>query len=574
MTPVEQIKDRLNIVDVVSMYVKLDSAGKNLKGKSPFTNEKTPSFFVSPEKGLYHCFSTGKGGDIFTFVQEMEGLDFKGALKVLADRAGVKLGNFNKEVSNELDKLYDVTEESTRIFEENFKNSKEALDYLKSRGVEDYVIKDFRLGYSPLGWRNLYDVLKVKFTDKEIVLAGLGKKTDKGIYDTFRDRIMFPITDTAGRPIGFSGRILHDVVQPSGGKSAKYVNSPDTPLFNKSDVLFGLDKAKNFIRKYNFTILVEGQFDVVMMHQAGFRNTVGVSGTALADSLSGANGVNNLGLVKRLSNNIVLAFDSDVAGIRATKRSAAIALTLGMDVKAISIPGVKDPADFILESGKTGFESLLHEAKHIIEFSVLKIKENAKDERDIGNKIRTEVLPDVAKLQSEIEKSYFIKRISELIDISQDILWKDLEKIDINSPEQQHIPDQIQPDNNRADNIERRLMGIYYSKSEDQKIKDSLSKIIGEEKFEELVKKFSDLKQELIFETETNELEEEGSSLDEMMKNLEEDYLSVELEDIKLKLKKAEVSSNDEEANKLTLLYQDLAKRLGEIKNSRHINNY
>lgn len=574
MTPVEQIKDRLNIVDVVSMYVKLDPAGKNLKGKSPFTNEKTPSFFVSPEKGLYHCFSTGKGGDIFTFVQEMEGLDFKGALRVLADRAGVSLANVDKKTSNIKDRLYEITEEATKIFESFLMESKEAMDYFKNRGVEDYVIRDFRLGYAKDGWRNLYDKLKNKFTDEEIVLAGLGKKSDKGIYDTFRDRIMFPITDSAGRPIGFSGRILHDKVLPSGGKLAKYVNSPDTPLFNKSDVLFGLNKAKSFIRKYNFTILVEGQFDVIMMHQAGFRNTVGVSGTALSDNLSGANGVNNLGLAKRLSNNIVLAFDADEAGIRATKRSADIAMSLGMDVKVVSILGGKDPADFIQEFGKSGFESLLHEAKHIIEFNVLKIKNNSKDIRDLGNKIRMEVLPELTKIESEIEKSYFIKKISDLTDIEEEVLWKDFNKIIPNIENEIKIPAARKQENNRYEGIQRKLIGIYYSKGEDEKIKESISKIIGDEKFIELSKKFSDFKQELIFETETGETQEEDYGLDEMLKNLEEDYLNIELESIKSELKKAEKSQDDKEANKLTLLYRDLSKRLGEIKNSRHINNY
>lgn len=570
MNPVEQIKDRLNIVDVVSMYVKLDPAGKHMKGKSPFTNERTPSFFVSPDKGLYHCFSTGKGGDIFTFIQEMEGLDFRGALKVLAERAGVKLGPVDVKAANERDRLYEITELATQMFETGLANSPEALQYLKDRGVEDHVIRDFRIGYVPEGWRYLYEELSKKFSDADIVLAGLGKKTDKGIYDTFRDRIMFPIMDTAGRPIAFSGRILHD-----DGKSGKYVNSPDTPLFNKSDVLFGLDKAKNFIRKYNFTILVEGQFDVVMMHQAGFRNTVGVSGTALADNLGGVNGVNNLGLVKRLSNNLILAFDADSAGIKAAKRSAHIGLKLGMDVKVVSIPGAKDPAEFIKESGKEGWGAVLREAKHIIEFETEKIKEGAKDERDLGNKIRTEVLPEIAALGSEIEKSYFIKKVSDMTGLDEGAMRKDLEKVIIQVDSSPDTPVVAKKESSRASSIERKIMGIYFAKPDDVSIKDALSKIMTEEKFQELIIQFEPVKQELMFENEMIVGDvPEGIAMTEMLRNLEEDYLTVRVDAIKLKLKKAENEANDDEANKLSIEYQDLAKRLANIKNSRHINKF
>ncbi len=578
MTPVEQIKDRLNIVDVVSMYVTLTPAGKNLKGKSPFTNERTPSFFVAPDKGLYHCFSTGKGGDIFTFVQEMEGLDFRGALKVLAERAGVKLGPVDVKASELRDRLYDMTEKATQVFEKALAESEEAKQYLRDRGVEEHVIRDFRIGYAPGTWRHLYDELKKDFSDADILAGGLGKRVDKGpstgsghsgIYDTFRDRIMFPITDSAGRPIAFSGRILHP-----DEKSAKYVNSPDTPLFNKSDVLFGLDKAKNFIRKYNFTTLVEGQFDVVMMHQAGFRNTVGISGTALSDSLVGANGVNNLGLVKRLSNNLILAFDADSAGIKAAKRSAHIALTLGMDVKVVAIPGAKDPAEFIQSSGKDAWSALLREAKHIIEFETERIKEGAKDVRDLGNKIRAEVLPEIATVGSQIEKSYFIKKVSEMTGLDEGAMWQDLEKINIPNQQNIDVEQKTKVEASRAESIERKIMGIYFGKSEDKNIETELGKIMGEDKLKNLIAKYEPVKQELIFEREMVADEVGEITFTEMLKNLEEDYLSRILDELKLQLKNAERENKDEEAEKLSVEYQNLVKRLAEIKNSRHLNKF
>jgi DNA primase len=568
MTPVEQIKDRLNIVDVVSMYVKLEPAGKNLKAKSPFTNERTPSFYVSPDKGLYHCFSTGKGGDIFTFVQELEGLDFRGALKVLADRAGVKLGPVDVRAEKERDRQYEIMEKATEFYETNLANNPEAMKYLKDRGVEDHVIKDFRIGYAPADWRRLYDELKGKYPDRELVMAGVGKQSPKGIYDTFRDRIMFPIMDTAGRPIAFSGRILHP-----DEKSAKYVNSPDTPLFNKSDVLFGLDKAKHFIRKYNFTTLVEGQFDVVMMHQAGFRNTVGVSGTALSESLAGASGVNNLGLVKRLSDNLVLAFDADSAGEKAAKRSAHIALGLGMDVKVVSITGGKDPAEFLQTNGKDAWSALLRDARHVIEFTTMKIMSASSDAREQGRRIQAEVLPDIAALNSEIEKSYFIKKIRDLSGIDEAVLQRELDKIRTPGDKSVSTAPEKREERSRTQSIERKLLGLYFSKSDDAHIKEELARAFGQEKFDELLKKYQDVRQELVFETEMISAEEDGEiSYREMLTNLEEDYLSARMDSLKSRIKEAEVGRNDNEAEKLAEEYQQMARRLGEIKNSRHIN--
>ncbi len=296
-SPVQQIKERLSIEEVVSSYIKLDRAGANLKARCPFHNEKTPSFFVSPDRGSYYCFGCGAKGDIFTFIEEFEGLDFKGALKILAERAGVPLVQYNKEKEGEKERLYKAMEEATKFFEKNLVENQEALKYLRERGLENKTIRDFRIGFVKNDWRELYSHLQmIGFTDIEIEKAGLAKKTEKGMYDRFRGRIMFPISDSSGRIIAFSGRILED-----DGKSAKYLNSPETPIFNKSSVLFGIDKAKDSIRKNNFSILVEGQMDLILSHQAGFKNTVASSGTAMTDSiLSKENIINNLGLIHQI----------------------------------------------------------------------------------------------------------------------------------------------------------------------------------------------------------------------------------------------------------------------------------
>jgi len=206
-SPVQQIKERLSIEEIVSSYIKLEKAGANLKAKCPFHNEKTPSFFVSPERGNYYCFGCGAKGDIFTFVEEFEGLDFKGALKILADRAGVSLAQYSREKEGGKEKLYKIMEEATKFFEKNLVADKSVSEYLKTRGLEDKTIKDFRIGFIKEDWRLLYSHLKeIGFTDEEIERAGLVKRTEKGIYDRFRGRIIFPISDSIGRIIAFSGR--------------------------------------------------------------------------------------------------------------------------------------------------------------------------------------------------------------------------------------------------------------------------------------------------------------------------------------------------------------------------------
>lgn len=574
-SPVDKIKERLNIVDVISMYINLIPAGKNFKAKSPFKNEKTPSFFVSPDKGLYHCFSTGRGGDMFTFVQEMEGLDFKGALRVLADKAGVSLKDFNPKEKEEKDKFYEIMEEATLLFEKMLSENKEVFSYIKDRGLEDSTIKEFRIGYVPLGWRNLYDVLSKKYSDEDLEKVGLIKKTDKGAYDTFRDRIMFPLMDSSGRVVAFSGRIFKD-----DGKSGKYVNSPDTPIFSKSNFLYGIDKAKNYIRKYNFTTIVEGQFDLIMLHQFGFKNTVAVSGTALAEEETKrvdekVEGYTNIGLIKRLSNNLVLAFDSDSAGVNAARRSANIALSMGMDAKIIDMPEGKDPADFLKENGKEKWSELLRSASHVIEFYTSKIVQSSKDKREIGRRIKEEVLPEVAIIESDIEKSYFIKKISEITGLSEADIKSDASKIKLDKREViKGDPPPVREKKSRVDLLEKKVMSIYYI-DESKDIKDKIVKVLTEDKFSELNKRYGDKKQQLVFEAEVSVDDKTKEKIfSEILNNLEEVYLNERLSEIESSLKDAESQRDDERAEKLVIEYQSIARKLQEIKNSRHINNY
>ncbi|MFZ1019711.1 MAG: DNA primase [Minisyncoccia bacterium] len=588
---VAKIKDRLNIEEVVSSYIKLEKAGANLKARCPFHNEKTPSFFVSPERGSYYCFGCGASGDIFTFVEEFEGLDFKGALKLLADRAGVTLEVYSREqkevkeeIQNEKERLYEVMEEATKYFENNLQNNKEALEYLKSRGLNEKSIKDFRIGFAILDWRKLYDYLKAKnlpagrqgFTDVEIEKAGLAKRPEdktKAMYDRFRGRIMFPINDSSGRAIAFSGRLLEvglsaEALAKAG---AKYLNSPEMPIFSKHAVLYGIDKAKDSIRKNNFSILVEGQMDLILSHQAGYKNTVATSGTALSDAtMSKENVVSNLGLIRRLSENLVLAFDADKAGASATIRAGKIALSLGMDVKVVEMPEGIDPADLIsgngLPEGPQGADAwreAIRNSKHLIEFLLNKILKNCKnDTRKAGKEIKEKILPFVDALSSSIEKNYFLKKISDQSGIPENALQDDLRKIE---QELKYVP--TLSDNSvggvgiptesvgKKTYIERKLLGIALWKKNKE-----LEKSLGQ-----ILEKYKDSGNDLIFEAEVfyGNSENLEKDIGELLANLEEEKIN---EELLRKMQELRITKNKDIEKELLLAIQNLNKQKHEKK--------
>ncbi len=424
-TTVEQIKERLSIADVLSTYIKVEKSGINFKARCPFHNEKTPSFFISPARNSYYCFGCGAKGDIFSFVQTFEGLDFKGSLKLLADRAGVSLKNETGISRDAKEKLFEVVELATMFFEQELQKNPQAQEYLKTRGVTSETIKSFRIGFAPDGWRTLSTYLQGKKISEAILQeVGLIKKTEKTAYDRFRNRIMFPLCDSSGRVIGFSGRTLVD-----DENSPKYLNSPETPLFDKSSVLYGLDKAKEDIRKRGYAILVEGQFDLLLSHQAGVRNTVAASGTALSDEApSGDRGVTNLQMISRLSKNVVFAFDGDTAGVKATYRGSLLALGLGMDVKIAELPEGVDPADVIRKS-KDDWIRILKDTKDAVTFFTSFFTKKVTDARVKAHTVYTDILPLVAKMPSALDREHFLEQVRKITGLSLDALRVDLERV-------------------------------------------------------------------------------------------------------------------------------------------------
>ncbi len=593
---VEKIKEKLGIEEVIGSYIKLDRAGKNLKGKCPFHNEKTPSFFVSPERGSYYCFGCGAKGDIFNFIEQFEGLDFMGSLKLLAERAGVSLefDRNNEEYKTEKEKLLAIMEDATVFFEKNLSHSKEAQDYVKSRGITSDTAHKFRLGYIPADWRLLYTYLiqdkkSQKYTDADIEKAGLIKRPDagdggvqKGYYDRFRGRIMFPISDSSGRVIAFSGRILVD-----DGKSAKYLNSPDTILYNKSTVLYGIDKAKQDIRIKNYSIMVEGQMDLVLSHQAGIRNTVAVSGTALTDSIfSKENTVNNLGIVKRLSNNIILAFDSDNAGRKAAMRSATIAMSLGMDVKIADLPEGKDPADLVL-SNPEEWKNVLRNSKPVVEFQINTVLKQNLDPRKLPKALRDNVFPFIAPITGAMEKAHYIKLIKEKTGLSEESIKEDLIKTEaslMNSNEEAVAGVEKIGEKNgiesKINTVVRKLFGLlsYLEKEPENSAliaghREDMKRIAGS-RFENMLSTLGPYKNELLLEAEVNyglgaDKKEVLKDLEELLINFEEDIIRQEFAIAMAELAKAEREKDSKNIEGLVKKCQTLSMRISELSKKK-----
>lgn len=583
-TTVELIKERVPIEELLSSYLKLEKAGKSFKARCPFHNEKTASFFVSPERGGYYCFGCGAKGDIFSFVEQFEGLDFRGGLKVLAEKAGIPLV-IDQKADGERDRIFQITEEAAKYFEDQYERSSAAKDYLKSRGISPETRKDFRIGWAPEDWQGLFNQLKSRGWKEDFIeKAGLAKKRESGpgYYDRFRGRIIFPITDSSGRVIAFTGRILKD-----DGKSAKYLNSPDTPLFNKSRILFGLDKAKSEIRRVGYSILVEGQMDLVLSHQVGVKNTVAASGTALTDQQNDKDGVaSNLELVHRLSPNMIIAMDSDKAGRAAAMRAvAATALSLGMAVKIAEIEGGKDPADLIL-SNPENWRNVLKNAKHVVDFELNNILKEVTDPHKVSRAVKERIFPFLARIESEMDKAYYVKVIAERTNISERAVWDDFRKTNQGTVAEESFsnksslplsagsPTSVSSLNStsRFDLVERRMFGLL-ALLENAGLPSAADyreqiKKIASESYESRLAKIKPLLPELSFEAESlfgtdpNRL---NIHMKEVISNFEEDLINLDLIKTMGELKIAEKAADQAKVTELAKKCQVLSIRKAEV---------
>ncbi|MCC6290909.1 DNA primase [Candidatus Nomurabacteria bacterium] len=547
---VEQVKAKLNIVDFVSDYLKLEKAGTNWKARCPFHNEKTPSFFVSPARQTWHCFGCNRGGDLISFAEEIEGLEFLPALKMLAERVGVPLESSHVRKDNtEKENLYRLLEVARDYYVEQLSDQIAAREYLISRGLKPETMKSFALGFAPAGWQSLTSFLSGRRFSEDIMLkSGLVLRSEKNgsIYDRFRSRIMFPLSDSAGRVVGFSGRIFGED-DGSGSVGGKYVNTPETILYHKSDILYAYDRAKLAIRRAGHCIVVEGQLDLLLSHQSGFLQTVAVSGTALTNE--------HLTLIKRLTDKIVMAFDGDKAGLAAASRSISLALAAGFEVKLVALPKGHDPADIIVKDEKI-WSDLLNGAKPVIDFLLDTMTTSAKDKLDLIHKIEQDVYPYLVSLPNAHDREYYLSRVSLLTQLSENIIREKLYSI---KKMESKIGGKVATTETRTDRILTQLFGLWW---QGQDLKERLRNILGEKRFNETMAKLELKKNELVLTMElgyagmaSDKLEQE---IQELFSNLQIDLWQEEIEKLRFKLSR-EPEQEDTILKELQKIYQKIS---------------
>jgi DNA primase len=414
MDAVEEVKSRLNIEDVIAEYVQLKRAGRNFKGLSPFNSEKTPSFVVSPEKQIWHDFSSGRGGSVFSFVMEMEGLDFRGALELLARKAGVDLEQFNGQPDGNAklkDTLYAISEQAAKFYQVQFTKHTPALEYvLTTRGFSKQTALDFRLGYSPNNGTALLEYLKKKgHKEEDIIKAGLATKRYRDASDMFRGRLMVPLQDAQGRVVGFTARDLE------GSTTApKYINTPATLIYDKSRHVYGLHLAKDTIRKSKFAVLVEGNLDVIASHQAGVTNTVATAGTALTEP--------QLKTIGRFAPDIRLAFDADKAGLAATERAIPLASKAGVSLSIITIPEGKDP-DELIRKDPVLWKEAIQSQQYALDWLIDRYQTQYNLAGGQGKKQFSDALmPVIRSLQDPVEQDHYMQQVAQTTGVSLNAL--------------------------------------------------------------------------------------------------------------------------------------------------------
>ncbi len=414
---VEEVRQATDIVDVISQYVRLQKRGKNYLGICPFHNEKTPSFTVNREKGLYHCFGCGVGGNVFTFLTQYEKISFGEALRQLAARANINLPSYNSEKQNEVDEVLDVNEKAGRYYREMLRSDEggDALSYLiEKRKFSDETIEKFMLGYAPDRWDGLFNYLKKKgIGEKTIEKAGLilKRQDGSGYYDRFRARVMFPVQSPSGRIIAFGGRTLKQ------DEKAKYINSPETAAYTKGKTLFGIYQAKDTIIEKDAAILVEGYADLIALHQAGINNVVASSGTALT--------IEQIQYISRYTKNIYLVYDADTAGQDASLRGSDILLEQGMNVFIVELPPGDDPDTFVLSQGSEEFIRLIQGAMNIVEFKAALLQR--RDQRDQFTIIQS-IVESLTKIKDAIKVNLYVKDLAEKFGLREESIYQELKK--------------------------------------------------------------------------------------------------------------------------------------------------
>ena len=590
---IEEVRQANDIVDVISQYVHLKRSGRNFFGLCPFHNEKSPSFSVSPDKQIFHCFGCGVGGNVFTFLSKIEGINFVEAVQTLAERANIQLPTFENQADRQKEelraKVYKVNEFTAEYYHENLykPTAKIAQDYVKKRKLSNETLKSFRIGFSGK-FDELYQALRKEgFQDLEILESGLVNKNDNGRYiDRYRNRLMFPICDARGRVIAFGGRVLDD-------SKPKYINSPENIVFNKGRNLFGLNVAKKGQDTKRRLLIVEGYMDVISLHQRGITNVVAPLGTALTQQQGW--------LLRKTSEQIILSFDSDEAGLKAKIRAVDILQNMGCDIRILQMEGAKDPDEYIIKYGNARFQSLVDKALSIIEFKVRLLKKDL-DLNSTNDKIKflNEIAKLISKVDNNIEKEVYIEKISKEYEISKEAIYAEVNKLTYENKQGEKVLDKAKPvvrhiniqKNEVSETVKRRentvlaillngdlnVYKIIKQNISKEDFKDEINKKIAEKLYEELEKGNSNINGILdeLGEEEQNhvteiladdyEIEDVEKAIDDVLRSYEKDKLNNKKISILETLENKELNLTQEQKNKLGKELSDIINRLAKMK--------
>jgi len=564
---IDLIKEKVNLVEFLKNYINLSPTGKNFKALCPFHQEKTPSFFVSPEKNIWHCFGCGLGGDVIKFVMLYEHLEFPEALKFLAEKAGLQISPITQREQKEFNTLYEIYKLGTKFYKNNLKKNEVALNYLKSRGLKDETIDFFDLGFAPEGDELTKFLLKNKYNINDIYKAGLTYKTSSGLFkDKFQNRIIFPIANQIGKVVAFTGRILQEDSNKITSDTPKYLNSPESLIFNKSKVLYGLDKAKQFINEEKTVIIVEGQMDFLMLWQSGFKNVVAISGTGLTEE--------HLVRLKSLADTVLVSFDKDDAGIKALERSLSYFYRFDFFVKVLDLKNFKDPAEVCQKSSQLMGE-IIKNAKSALNYLIdIYIEEKKFFQLETPTKKNTirHLLSLIGLLQNSVEKDEALKNLAEKTKIGENYLREELNSLLEGESESLKVLDWDTKINtqNQIDEIIKKLYVISLTN-------EKFSNIIKDE-INSLPLEFKKLTETtLVSQKDLLELESDYLKTLWDQKILEKEFygllkkikiinLKNKIQEIKNKIKKVEAEKNEELLSNLLAEFSNYRRQLDNLQ--------
>lgn len=583
MDQIDLVRSKIDLVELINSYVPLKKAGRNYKALCPFHSEKSPSFIVSPELQIFKCFGCGAGGDAFKFLMEYEGMEFGEALKTLADKAGVKLEKTNFSDNQQKKEAYyqanHLASEFYHYVLTHLPAGKKALQYIKKRGIKKSSIETFKIGYAPNNWQTLSDFLakKKNFSSKDLIDSGLTIKGKSGIYDRFRGRLMFPIWDHRGNVVAFSGRVMDKARENEG----KYINSPETLVYHKSDSLYGLFQTRSWLKKSKKAIVVEGELDLISSYQAGVKNVVAIKGSAFTEG--------QISLLKRYVERLILALDSDLAGQKATLRSIELAESQGLSVRVIEIKQGKDPDD-LAQSDPKSYRQLVKKTVSIYDFYIdTALKRYGHKSGEAKKKVSQLVVPALAKIDNEVEKAHYVKRLAAVLDVDEETILKEINKLSFEPGQSQPIRKSVADNKSRQEKLEDYILSLvlkFGHKAEDW-LKDADFKLISQPGVKKVLNKFriylknhkklaidkfvAKLPKELQSLTQEAFLKEEDLEEDKLILELAKAQKQLKAIDIKQKLdklssqiKKAEAENQKGKLIKLETEFTQLSKILKE----------